>query len=125
MSKIDTRSVNVTVEIQNEVKLQKTKHNNYLQEAFKLGIIKEKSTFMLAFDKHARYMKLVIDEVPFYNFRKELKTKDKSSHVSTIQLSTSSNTPEAILLSDDPTSDSYIPEIMAYFISRGFQPSLV
>ncbi|CAI2183771.1 16619_t:CDS:1 [Funneliformis geosporum] len=45
--------------------------------------------------------------------------------MSTIPLSTSSTTPEAILCSDDPTSDSYILEIMAYFISRGFQPSLV
>lgn len=43
--------------------------------------------------------------------------------MSTIPLSTSSTTP--ILLSDEPTSDSLNNEIMTYFISRGFQPSLV
>src|ERR1043166_9670518 len=37
----------------------------------------------------------------------------------------SSITPGARLLLDKPTSDSFIPEIMAYFISRGFQSNLV
>ncbi|GBC22710.2 hypothetical protein RIR_jg13515.t1 [Rhizophagus irregularis DAOM 181602=DAOM 197198] len=127
----------MTVEIRSEVKLQKTKYINYLQQAFKLGIIKEKSTvkyknviakvsildeqavlfygdipyysfykFMLTFDK------LFIDKVPYYYFQKELKTKEKT-FMSTI----SSITPGARLLLDKPTSDSFIPEIMAYFIS--------
>ncbi|RIA95321.1 hypothetical protein C1645_816813 [Glomus cerebriforme] len=45
--------------------------------------------------------------------------------MSTIPLSTSSTTPGARLLSDESTSDSFDPEIMVYFISRGFQSNLI
>lgn len=48
--------------------------------------------------------------------------------MSAISLSASSTTPGAILLSyvpTVPTSDSIDPEIMTYFISRGFQSNLV
>lgn len=44
--------------------------------------------------------------------------------MSILPLSTLSTTPRTIL-SDEPTSDSFDPEIMAYFISCGFQLSLV
>ncbi|PKC06667.1 hypothetical protein RhiirA5_419241 [Rhizophagus irregularis] len=90
-----------TVEIRSEVKLQKTKYINYLQQAFKLGIIKEKSTVkyknviakVSILDEQAvlfygdipyysfyKFMltfdKLFIDKVPYYYFQKELKTKE-------------------------------------------------
>ncbi|PKY41675.1 hypothetical protein RhiirA4_396318 [Rhizophagus irregularis] len=143
------------VEIQSKIKPKKTKHNNYLQQAFKLGIIKKNSTvkyknvivevsvldehaallyenhpyfsfykFMLAFNKHARYSKLIIDEIPYYNFRKELKIKEKTSRMYTIPLSISSTTPR-IKLHDEPTSDRFDHEIMKYFIGYGFEQSLV
>ncbi|PKK70667.1 hypothetical protein RhiirC2_779394 [Rhizophagus irregularis] len=91
-----------TVEIRSEVKLQKTKYINYLQQAFKLGIIKEKSTVkyknviakVSILDEQAvlfygdipyysfyKFMltfdKLFIDKVPYYYFQKELKTKER------------------------------------------------
>ena len=63
-------------------KLQKTKHHNYLQQAFKLGIIKEKSTVkyknviakVLILDEQAA---LFYEDVPYYSFYKFMLTFDK------------------------------------------------
>ncbi|EXX79764.1 hypothetical protein RirG_002470 [Rhizophagus irregularis DAOM 197198w] len=71
-----------TVEIRSEVKLQKTKYINYLQQAFKLGIIKEKSTVKY---KNVIAKVSILDEqavlfygdIPYYSFYKFMLTFDK------------------------------------------------
>ena len=63
-------------------KLQKTKHNNYLQQAFKLGIIKEKSTVKY---KNVITQISILDEqavlfygdIPYYSFYKFMLAFDK------------------------------------------------
>lgn len=63
------------VEIQSKIKPKKTKHNNYLQQAFKLGIIKKNSTVkyknviveVSVLDEHAA---LLYENHPYYSFYK-------------------------------------------------------
>jgi uncharacterized radical SAM superfamily protein len=62
-------------ETQSKIKLKKMKHNNYLQQAFKLGIIKENSTVkykkvvveVSVLDEHAV---LLYENNPYYSFYK-------------------------------------------------------
>ncbi|CAI2181982.1 19557_t:CDS:2, partial [Funneliformis geosporum] len=83
---------------------------------------------------NGQYKKLIIDGISYYDFLNKLKTmEEKISSMSSIPPSTASTARETTLFGDSTTetplsyesTDPLLSEIITYFISRGFQSSLV